>query len=294
MSRIVLFVLTNVAVLALLTIIFQVFGLERYLYQQGIQFNYWSMLIFASIFGFGGALISLMMSKWSAIHLMGAQVVQQPSTSAEQWLVQTVQRQAQAAGIPMPEVAIFQSADVNAFATGPSKANSLVAVSTGLLQQMNQDEAEAVLAHEVSHIANGDMVTMTLLQGVVNTFVIIFARIIGLLIDRLLQGGRQSEQHHGPGMGYMLGSIVAQMVLGIFATMITMWFSRHREFRADAGSARIAGAHKMIAALQRLKSIHEPTQLPAQLAAFGIHGGLAGLFRSHPPLDERIAALQSR
>ena len=230
MSRIVLFILTNVAVLALLTLIFQLFGVERYLYQQGIQFNYWTLMIFASVMGFGGALISLMMSKWSAIHLMGAQVIQQPSTQDERWLLTTVQHLAQTAGIPMPEVAIFQSPDLNAFATGPSKKNSLVAVSTGLLRGMNQQEIEGVLAHELSHIANGDMVTMALLQGVLNTFVIILARIVGLVVDRFLSRGTQ-DRRSGPGMGYFITSMVAQMVLGVLASIIAMWFSRRREFR---------------------------------------------------------------
>ncbi len=289
MGRIVLFILTNVAVLALLTIVFQLFGVERYLHQQGIGFDYWTFMIFASVMGFGGALISLMMSKWSAIHLMGAKVIQQPATQEERWLFATVQRLTESAGIPMPTVAIFQSPDLNAFATGPSKNNSLVAVSTGLLQGMQQQEIEGVLAHELSHIANGDMVTMALLQGVLNTFVIIFARVIGLLVDRLLSRGNRNS---GPGIGYFVASMVAQVVLGVLASMIAMWFSRRREFRADAGSARIVGKNKMIAALQRLQVAHEPGHLPQQLAAFGINNGMAGLFRSHPPLADRIAALQ--
>jgi heat shock protein HtpX len=192
----------------------------------------------------------------------------------------------------MPSVAIYESPDVNAFATGPSQRDSLVAVSSGLLMQMNQQEAEGVLGHEISHIANGDMVTMTLLQGVLNTFVIVFARLAGLLIDRALRGNRDSQSYSGPGPGYFIASLAAQFVFGILASMIVMWFSRRREFHADAGSARIAGRQKMIAALQRLQTIHEPAQLPQQLTAFGIHNGLAGLFRSHPPLPQRIAALQ--
>lgn len=292
MSRIVLFILTNVAVLALLSIIFKVLGLEQMLFQNGIRFDYWTFMIFASVMGFGGALVSLMMSKWSAIHLMGAQVIEQPSSQEERWLLATVQHQAQVAGIPMPTVAIFQSPDLNAFATGPSKKNALVAVSTGLLQGMTQPEIEGVLAHELSHIANGDMVTMALLQGVLNTFVIVFARIIGLLVDRLLLRGAQDNRRSGPGFGYFIASMVAQVVLGVLASMIAMWFSRRREFRADAGSAGIVGKNKMIAALQRLQAAHEPSQLPQQLAAFGINNGVAGLFRSHPPLQDRIAALQ--
>lgn len=292
MKRVMLFVLTNIAVLVLLGAIFQLLGVERFLYQQGIRFNLPTLLIFASVLGFGGAFISLMMSKWSAIHLMGAQVISQPSNAHEQWLVSTVQRQAQSAGIPMPDVAIFDSADVNAFATGASKQNSLVAVSTGLLQQMNQAEIEGVLGHEITHIANGDMVTMTLIQGVVNTFVIVFARLVGLVLDRAMRGGRDSQYSYGPGPGYFIGSMIAQVIFGFFATMIVMWFSRQREFHADAGSAHIAGRQKMISALQRLQSIHEPAQLPQQLAAFGIHNGLSGLFRSHPPLADRITALQ--
>lgn len=292
MKRIVLFVVTNIAVLVLLGTVFQILGVERYLYQQGVRFDLRSLLVFASILGFGGAFISLLMSKWSAIHLMGAQVIKQPSNATEQWLLTTVQRLSQAAGIPMPEVAIFESSDVNAFATGASKHNSLVAVSTGLLQQMTQAEVEGVLGHEVTHISNGDMVTMTLIQGVVNTFVIVFARLVGIVLDRAMRGGRDSQGSYGPGPGYFIGSMVAQVVFGMLATMIVMWFSRQREFHADAGSAQIAGRQKMIAALQRLQAIHEPGQLPQQLAAFGIHNGLSGLFRSHPPLNDRIAALQ--
>jgi len=292
MKRVLLFVLTNMAVIALLSIIFQVLGLERYFNQQGMPLNYRSLVIVASLIGFGGAFFSLIISKWSAIHLMGARVISAPTSAEERWLVQTIQRLSQAAGIPMPAVAIYQSPDVNAFATGPSKQNSLVAVSTGLLQRMNQEEVEGVLGHEVTHIANGDMVTMTLLQGVLNTFVIVFARIAGMLIDRALRGNRGSQQSYGPGPGYFMASMVAQVIFGIFASLIVMWFSRWREFHADAGSARIAGRNKMLAALQRLQTLHEPAQLPQQLAAFGIHNGLSGLFRSHPPLAERIAALQ--
>ena len=288
MKRIFLFVITNIAVIAVLAIFLQIFGFTTYLEEEGI--NYMALLVFSAVFGFGGALISLAMSKPMAKMATGAKVIDQPRSESEQWLVETVRRQAQQAGIGMPEVAIYDAPDVNAFATGARRDSALVAVSTGLLHAMSRDEAEAVLGHEVSHVANGDMVTMTLLQGVLNTFVIFFARIIGHTVDKVVF---KNEQGHG--IGFFVVYFVAQIVLGILASMIVFWFSRQREFRADAGGASLAGRNKMIAALQRLKSSHEESKLPDQLAAFGISGrsGIARLFMSHPPLDERIAALQS-
>jgi heat shock protein HtpX len=244
------------------------------------------------VIGFGGSLISLAMSKWTAKRMVGAHVIEVPENETERWLVDTVQRQAQAAGIGMPEVAVYDAPEVNAFATGMSRNSALVAVSTGLLAAMSRDEAEAVLAHEVSHVANGDMVTLALIQGVVNTFVIFLSRVIGHVVDRVVF---KTERGHGP--AFWITSLVAQLVLGILATMIVMWFSRQREFRADAGGAQLAGRTKMIAALERLKAQHE-APLPDQLAAFGIagggNGGLKVLFMSHPPLETRIAALQAR
>jgi heat shock protein HtpX len=243
----------------------------------------------------GGSFISLLASKWIAKKSTGAQVIEQPRNATEHWLVETVGRQAREADIGVPEIAVYQSPDINAFATGADKNNALVAVSTGLLQSMTKAEAEAVLAHEVSHVANGDMVTLSLIQGVVNTFVMFFARVIGLAIDSFLRG--QREGHHGPGIGFWVGTIFAEIILGFLATMIVMWFSRWREFRADAGGASLAGREKMIAALERLRAQHQPSHLPTELAAFGINGGLGAglkkLFLSHPPLEQRIAALRA-
>jgi heat shock protein HtpX len=242
--------------------------------------------------GFGGSLISLALSKWMAKKSVGAQVITDPRTAEELWLVQTVARQAQAAGIKMPEVAIYDAPDVNAFATGMSKNSSLVAVSTGLLRNMTRDEAEAVLAHEVSHAANGDMVTLALIQGVVNTFVMFFSRVIGHLVDKVV-----FKTERGQGPAFFVTMIIAELVLGILASMIVMWFSRQREFRADAGGATLAGRQKMIAALRRLQVMHEPSALPEKMAAFGINGGKGGglkaLFTTHPPLETRIAALEA-
>jgi heat shock protein HtpX len=247
--------------------------------------------VFAAAIGFGGAFISLAMSKWSAKFMTGAQVIETPRTETEQWLVSTVRRQAQATGIGMPEVAIYNAPDVNAFATGMSRNAALVAVSTGLLQRMSREEAEAVLGHEVSHVANGDMVTLTLIQGVVNTFVIFLSRVVGSIVDKTIF---KTERGHGP--GFWITAIIAELVLGILATMIVMWFSRYREFRADAGGAALAGRQKMIAALERLKLQHE-AHLPDQMRAFGISGGrgvgIKRLFMSHPPLDERIERLRA-
>ncbi|MDS4026593.1 MAG: protease HtpX [Candidatus Contendobacter sp.] len=293
MKRILLFVVTNLAVVLLLGMITRLLGVDRFLYQSGL--NLPSLLVFAAIFGMGGSLISLLMSKWVAKMSVGAQIIEQPRTQTERWLVETVQRQAQAAGIGMPEVALYDSPEPNAFATGASRNNALVAVSTGLLEQMSADEVEAVLGHEVSHVANGDMVTLSLLQGVLNTFVIVLSRVVGYLVDQFLSRG---EENRGPGIGYMLTSFVMELVFGLLASLIVMWFSRYREFHADAGGARLAGRGKMIAALERLQQLHEPSQLPSQMAAFGINGGLGDglrkLFMTHPPLEERIAALRQQ
>ena len=288
-KRVVLFLATNLAVLVLLGIIMNVV-----LPMFGIQLgNNGSLLVFAAIFGFGGSFISLLMSKWMAKRSTGAMVIEQPRNEVEQWLVATVQRQAQQAGIGMPEVAIYDAPEINAFATGANRNNALVAVSTGLLRGMDRDQAEAVLAHEVSHVANGDMVTMALVQGVLNTFVIMLSRLVGRVIDGFLSGGRSE----GAGIGYYASVFVLDMVFGLFASMIAMWFSRHREFRADAGSATLSGREKMISALERLKQNHGETTLPKQIAAFGISGavghGLKKLLMSHPPLDERIHALRN-
>ncbi|CAE6511520.1 MAG TPA: protease HtpX [Nitrosomonas nitrosa] len=290
MKRILLFIATNLAILVVLSITLRILGVDRVLDAESGGLNYNSLLVFSAVIGFGGSLISLAMSKWSAKHMTGAVVIDIPSNATEGWLVETVRRQAKASGIGMPEVAIYDSPDVNAFATGMSRNNALVAVSTGLLQKMERDEIEAVLAHEVSHIANGDMVTLTLIQGVVNTFVIFLSRIIGHAVDRIIF---KTEEEHGP--AYLITSIIAQIVLGILASIIVMWFSRQREFRADAGSAKLVGRNKMIAALERLKQQYEPSHLPDKMAAFGISGKqsqIGRLFMSHPPLDERIAALR--
>jgi heat shock protein HtpX len=287
MKRIFLFVVTNLAVLVVLSIVMKLLGLERAL--DGTGFNTGAMLIMASVLGFGGAFISLAMSKWIAKRSTGAHVIDVPRDMTERWLVDTVQRQAREAGIGMPEVAIYDAPDVNAFATGMNRDNALVAVSTGLLQRMSREEAEAVLGHEVSHIANGDMVTLTLIQGVVNTFVFFLARVIGYVVDRVVL-----KNERGYGIGYFVTTFVAEMLLGILATMIVLWFSRQREFRADSGGAKLAGREKMISALQRLQSVHEESTLPAQMKAFGIRGGgpMGRLFMSHPPLEERIEALR--
>ena len=291
-KRIVLFLITNLAVLFVLNITMRILGVDRMLAQSGGGMNLSALLVFAGVIGFGGSLISLAMSKWSAKFMTGARVVEQPQSAAEHWLVETVRRQAQQAGIGMPEVAIYEAPDVNAFATGMNRNNALVAVSSGLLNNMTRDEAEAVLGHEITHVANGDMVTLALIQGVVNTFVIFLSRIIGNVVDKVVF---KTERGNGP--AFWITSIVAELVLGILASIVVMWFSRRREFRADAGGASLAGRAKMIAALQRLKQVHEAPQLPAQMRAFGISGGQAGglarLFMSHPPLDERIEALRA-
>jgi heat shock protein HtpX len=291
MKRIVLFLATNLAILLVLGVVLNLLGVNTVVVH-GRHINYQALLIISAVFGFGGAIISLLMSKFIAKMTTGAKVIDNPADPTERWLVETVRRQASEAGIGMPDVAIYDAPDVNAFATGWNRNHALVAVSTGLLQNMNRDEAEAVLGHEVSHVANGDMVTLTLIQGVVNTFVIFFAKLFGILIDRVLL---KNDERNGPGIGYFVAEIVAQIVLGILASIIVFWFSRQREFRADAGGARLAGRGKMIAALERLKVNHEQTALPQQMAAFGISGGgaMSRLFMSHPPLDERIAALKA-
>lgn len=293
-KRVLLFVVTNIAVLFVLSITASLIMGFLGIRELPGQINLPGLLVFAAVIGFGGSFISLAMSKWMAKMSTGAQVIQQPRNNAEQWLVETVRRQARQAGIGMPEVAIYDAPDVNAFATGMNRNSALVAVSTGLLQAMERDEAEAVLAHEVTHVANGDMVTLTLIQGVVNTFVIVLSRLVGYFVDRVIL----KNERDGVGIGFFVSSMVAQVVLGILASMVVMWFSRQREFRADAGGARLAGSNKMIAALERLKAAHEPAALPDQMAAFGISGrrdgGWMRLFMSHPPLDERIAALKAR
>lgn len=292
MKRILLFVGTNLAILMVLSVSMRLLGVDQYLTNSGTDLDLTKLLIFAAVLGFGGSFISLFLSKFMAKRMMGVQLISAPANSQEKWLVDTVARLAQDANIGMPEVGIFDSPDINAFATGARRNNALVAVSSGLLLSMNKNEVEAVLAHEISHVANGDMVTLTLIQGVVNTFVIFFARIIGQLVDRVI-----FKNERGHGIAFFVTTMVAQFVLGIFASMIVMAFSRHREYRADAGGAHLAGRGKMIAALQRLKAQHEPQALPDQMAALGINGnigsGLKRLFMSHPPLEERIAALEN-
>jgi heat shock protein HtpX len=290
MKRVFLFLATNLAVVLVLSIVAQLLGLDRYMADNGG--NLTGLLIFSALFGFGGALISLALSKWMAKRSMGVKVITKPANDTEEWLVRTVRAQAEQAGIGMPEVGIFDSPQPNAFATGARRDSALVAVSTGLLRGMQRNEVEAVLGHEIAHVANGDMVTLTLIQGVVNTFVMFASRVIGGIVDKAVFGNKQ-----GRGMGYFISVMVTQMLLGVLASMIVSWFSRQREFRADKGGARAAGTNNMVAALERLKSAsNEP--LPSQLAAFGIKGGagsgLRRLFMSHPPLEERIAALRSQ
>jgi heat shock protein HtpX len=294
MKRIGLFLATNLAVILLLTAVIHLFGLDDYLAARGQ--NYQGLLVFAAIFGFGGAFFSLAISKWMAKRAMGVRVITQPRDEVEAWLVDTVRRHAETAHIGMPEVGIFDSPQPNAFATGASKNNALVAVSTGLLRSMRRDEVEAVLGHEVAHVANGDMVTLTLIQGVVNTFVIFLARVIGSVVDSAMRG---NNQEGGRGIGYFVTVLVSELVLGLFASMIVAWFSRRREFRADEGGAYLAGAPAMIGALVALKrAAQTPNQMPEQLQAFGITAGVAQglkrLFMSHPPLEERIQALEQR
>jgi heat shock protein HtpX len=291
MKRVFLFLVTNLAILLVLSVVWSLLGIGPALDARGVDLQLGNLLAFCAVFGMGGAFLSLAMSRWMAKRMTGAVVIEQPRNATEQWLVETVRQHAQAAGIGMPEVAIFDSPDPNAFATGARRDHALVAVSTGLLRSMRQDEVSAVLGHEVSHVANGDMVTLTLISGVVNTFVLFFSRVIGHVVDRAVF---KTERGHGP--AYFITSILAQIVLGIAASMIVMAFSRRREFRADAGGARLVGTPAMVNALERLKASVAQPHLPEQLGAFGVSGGtrsgLARLFMSHPPLDERIAALK--
>lgn len=291
MKRILLFLATNLAVLVLIGIVLNLLGINNVLDQSGTNLDLGKLLVFAAVIGFSGSLFSLAISKWSAKRMMGVRVITQPSNATEAWLVSTVQRQAQQAGIGMPEVGIFDSPEPNAFATGARRDAALVAVSTGLLQSMSQREAEAVLGHEVSHVANGDMVTLALIQGVVNTFVVFLSRVIGHTVDRVIF---KTEEGHGP--AYFVTSIICDLLLGLLASMIVMWFSRQREFRADAGGARLVSRQDMIGALERLQQ-RQAGPLPDKMAAFGISGARAGglrrLFMTHPPLEERIAALRS-
>ncbi len=294
MKRILLFLGTNIAIIIVLGTVLRLLGVDRLLQADGGALDYQALLIFAAVFGFGGSFLSLAISKWMAKRAMGVQIITTPSHEGEQWLVDTVARQARAAGIGMPEVGVYDSPQVNAFATGATRNNALVAVSTGLMRTMTRDEVEAVLAHEVSHIRNGDMVTLTLIQGVVNTFVIFFARVIGHFVDRVIF---KNERGHGP--GFWIVTIVAEILLAVLASVIVMWFSRQREFRADAGAAELASREKMIAALQRLGGTPPAEDLPDQMEAFGIsgriaRGGLKRWFMSHPPIEERIQALKRR
>jgi heat shock protein HtpX len=290
MTRIFLFLATNFAIIMLISLVFSILGLDGIQTANG-SLDLGALLVMSAVIGFGGSFISLAMSKWMAKRSMNVHVIEQPGNATEQWLVQTVARQAEMAGIKMPEVGIFPSNAVNAFATGMNRNAALVAVSSGLLNQMTQDEAEAVLGHEVSHVANGDMVTMGLMQGVVNTFVVFLSRIVGFFVDRVIL-----KNDRGLGIGYFISSMIAQVFLSIFASMIVMWFSRYREYRADEGGARLAGKHKMIAALRRLQNQQE-AEMPGELAAFGISAStkqqFSKLLLSHPPLEQRIAALES-
>jgi heat shock protein HtpX len=292
--RIALFIATNLAVLLLLSIVCRLFGIDQLAAARGYG-GMTGLLVYAAVFGMGGAFISLAMSKWIAKSSTGARVIEQPQNETERWLLDTVRRHAQNAGIGMPEVAIYDAPEMNAFATGMTKNSSLVAVSSGLLQQMDREQIGAVLGHEIGHVANGDMVTLTLIQGVLNTLVILAARVIGRLVDSWLAGGR--DDRGGTGMGYFMVVLVLQLVFGLFASIIVAAFSRWREFRADRAGAQFAGRGAMISALQRLQRDHGESSLPHTMAAFGIAGPLAGgltrLFSSHPPLDERIAALQT-
>lgn len=292
MKRVMLFIVTNIAILAVLFVVLSLLGVNTILDQHGVGLDLTNLLVFAAVFGFGGSFISLAISKWTAKRLTGARVIESPRNEVEAWLVNTVSRQAESAGIGMPEVAIYDAPDPNAFATGMKKNSALVAVSTGLLRAMNRDEVEAVLGHEISHVANGDMVTLALIQGVVNTFVIFISRVVGHFVDRVIL-----KNERGHGIGFFVATIAAQIVFGILASTIVMWFSRRREFRADAGSAALEGRRKMVAALRRLQKTAGQPHLPDQMAAFGISGsrasGIKRLFMTHPPLEERIAALEA-
>lgn len=289
MLRIALFLGTNIAILLILSITFSILGFDSLLAQNGVDLDLNALLVYSAVIGFSGSLISLFMSKWMAKKSMGVQIITQPGSELESWLVNTVSFQARTAGIKMPEVGIFNHPSPNAFATGWNKNDALVAVSSGLLQNMNRDEVEAVLGHEVSHVANGDMVTLALIQGVVNTFVVFLSRVIGFLVDRIIF---KVERGHGP--AFWIVSLLAQFILGILASAIVMWFSRWREFRADIGGAKLAGKHKMIAALRRLQATHDAPPLPDEMAAQAINAGrVQALFSSHPPLEVRIAALEN-
>jgi heat shock protein HtpX len=289
MMRILLFLATNVAIMVVISIVFNLLGLSGTLDAQGIGLDLNALLVMSAVIGMTGSVISLAMSKWSAKQAMGVHVIEQPQNQTERWLLDIVANQARVAGIGMPEVGIFQTPEANAFATGMNKNSALVAVSTGLLQSMNADEVEAVIGHEMTHVSNGDMVTMALMQGVVNTFVFFFATVIGHVVDRVVF---QTERGRGP--AYFITQMIAQIALGFLASMLVMWFSRYREFKADAGGAKLAGREKMIGALRALQRGHDAQDLPGQLAAFGINGGgMSRLFMSHPPLEERIAALQN-
>jgi heat shock protein HtpX len=289
MRRIVLFILTNLAIMLMVTLIARVTGLDAWLAQRGSNFG--ALLLLAAIFGFGGSFISLAMSKWMAVRSMGVQIIQQPANERERWLIETVRNLATRSGLGMPEVGIFDSPQPNAFATGPKRNDALVAVSSGLLAAMKPDEIEAVLGHEITHVANGDMVTLTLIQGVLNTFVTAIAWIVGNIVDRSVL-----RNEEGRGIGYMLTVWVTQIVLGVFATLIVLWFSRRREYRADWGGAHLTGREHMIAALERLQRAHEEP-LPSHMDAFAIAGrsggGLGRLLMSHPTIEERIAALRA-
>ena len=289
MKRIFYFLVTNLAIVLVLSVTMRLLGVEPFLNANGLNLN--SLLIFAAVMGFGGAFISLAISKWSAKKMSGAVTIENPKTPDEIWLMNTVKKQSETVGIQMPEVAIFNSPVVNAFATGMSRNSSLVAVSSGLLEMMTKDEAEAVIGHEISHIANGDMVTLTLIQGVVNTFVLFFSRVIGYTVDKVVFKTRQ-----GTGPAFFITMIISELLLGVLASIVVMWFSRQREYRADFGGGQLAGKQKMIAALQRLRTQYETSALPKSIAAFGISGeqgiGLKELFSTHPSLDDRIARLQ--
>ncbi len=293
MKRIFLFLMTNIAIMVVLSITLSLFGFEGYMDAQGVNLDIPALLVFAAVFGMGGSFLSLAISKWMAKRSTGAKVIEKPANETERWLVATVQRQAEQAGIGMPEVAIFPSPAPNAFATGMSRNKALVAVSAGLLDNMSRDEVEAVLGHEVAHVANGDMITLALIQGVLNTFVMFLSRVIGHFVDRVIL-----KNERGHGIGFYVTMIIAEVILGVLAAIIVMWFSRKREFRADEGGAKLSDRRKMIAALEALKRSSGATEpLPDQLAAFGIAGGIGSgvkkLFMSHPPLDERIASLKA-
>lgn len=296
-KRVLLFLLTNLAVVAVLGLVLKLLGVDQYLAARGALGGFQGLLVLAALLGFGGSFVSLALSKWIAKTSTGARVIEVPRTPTEAWLLETVARQARAAGIGVPEVAIYDSPEPNAFATGMRSDHALVAVSSGLLRGMHQREAEAVLAHEVSHVANGDMITMALLQGVLNTFVVFLSRLVGFAVDSALSSREGERRSSGYGIGYYLSTILCELAFGVLASVIAMWFSRRREFRADAGAAQLEGPEAMIAALRRLQGGADASRLPGNLAAFGIVGGagglLAKLFRSHPPIEERIAALEA-